>query len=146
MSIYATLWEIKVPRQHCFDEAWVTVWGQAVPPHIGHPSDYPEGDPYADFLPPVVKDYDPETGEAPFQRAVVIVQEGRNTKDGQRYTDPLIVMTGEEYARIPFQELLDRIHKAIGWDESVVGMSLLPSGEKKIIRTKKKGDVTDGRV
>jgi hypothetical protein len=134
MSIYATLWEIKVPRRHEFDDEWVAVFGQAVPAHIGHPSEYPEGDLYASFLPPVVSEYDPETGEAPYDRAVVIVQEGRDQKDGQRYTDPLIVMSGEEYSRVGFQELLDRIHAAMGWDESVVALALLPNGQKKIIR------------
>jgi hypothetical protein len=66
---------------------------------------------------------------------VVIVQRGRDQKDVQRYTDPLIVMSGEEYLRIGFQDLLDRIHKAVGWDESVVMMAILPGGEKRIIRT-----------
>jgi len=99
MSIYSTLWEIQVPRHHYFDEEWVEVYAQAVPPHIGHPSQYPEGDPYRDFLPPVVENYDPETGNAPFDRAVVIVQRGRDKKDIQRYVDPLIVMTGEEYKK-----------------------------------------------
>jgi hypothetical protein len=135
MSIYATLWEIKVSRRHDFDGEWVQVYAQAVPAHIGHPSGYPEGDLYADFLPPVVQDYDPETGTAPHHRAVVIVQEGRDKKDVQRYVDPLITMSGEEYSRIPFQELLDRIHAAMGWDESVVAMAILPNGEKKILRT-----------
>lgn len=136
MSIYATLWEIKLPRRHELDDEWVEVYAQAVPPHIGHPSCYPEGDLYADFLPPVVSDYDPETGEAPYDRAVVIVQEGRDEKDGHRYVDPLIVISGEEYARIPFQQLLDRIHAAMGWDERVIAMELRPNGEKRIIRRK----------
>src|SRR5262249_35486932 len=118
-----------------FDEEWVSVFAQAVPPHIGHPRYYPEGDPYADFLPPVV-DYDPETGAAPYNRAVVIVQEGRDRKDIQRYVDPLLVLTGEEYAKVPFQELLNRITKAMGWDESVVALFITPKGEKRIIRHK----------
>jgi hypothetical protein len=134
MSIYATLWEIKVPRRHMFDDEYVLVYAQAVPPHIGHPSQYPEGDPYADFLPPIMGDYDPDTEEPAINRAVVILQEERDEKVGQRYVDPLIVMSGEEYARIPFAELLDRIHKAIGWDERVVAMSYGPDGEKRIIR------------
>lgn len=138
MSIYATLWEIKVPRQHCFDEEFVEVYAQAVPPHIGHPSQYTDGDPYADFLPPVVEEYDPETGEGPY-RAVVIVQKGRNRKDIQRYVDPLIVMTGKEYASIPFPVLLERIHQAIGWDEKVVALFLQPDGQKTILRTDDNG-------
>jgi hypothetical protein len=135
MSIYATLWEIQVPRHHVFDEEWVRVFAQAVPAHIGHPSEYPDGDLYADFLPPVVQEYDPETGEAPFHRAVVIVQEGRDAKDRQRYIDPLIVMTGEEYAQMPFEKLLERIHTAIGWDDSVIAMAVF-GNKKKIIRRK----------
>ncbi len=137
MSIYATLWEIKVQRHHAFDDEWVRVYAQAVPAHIGHPSHYPDGDLYASFLPPVVQEYNPHTGDAPHDRAMVIVQEGRDEKDGQRYIDPLIVMSGVEYSSIPFQVLLDRIHAAIGWDESVVAMVLLPTGEKKILRTNK---------
>src|SRR5882757_5346331 len=105
MSIYATLWEIQVPRRDEFDPDWVEVFGQAVPAHIGHPSSYPEGDIYADFLPPVVEEYNPKTGEAPYHRAVVIVQKGRDKKDVQRYIDPLLVLTGEEYAKITFAEL-----------------------------------------
>jgi hypothetical protein len=136
MSIYCTLWEIKVPRRHDFDDEWVSVFAQTVPAHIGHPSEYPEGDPYANFLPPVVQDYRPGTDETYVHRAVVIVQKGRDSKDVQRNVDPLLVMTGEEYARIPFPELLDRIHKAMGWDDSVIGLSLKPNGEKELIRTK----------
>src|SRR5262245_48658002 len=135
MSIYATLWEIKVPRRHCFDEDWTEVYAQAVPAHIGHPSDYPNGDPYADFLPPVVQQYNPETGEAPYHRAVVIVQRGRDRKDVQRYVDPLMVLSGEEYAHMPFAELLQRIHEAIGWDDQVFAMALLPDGSKRVLRT-----------
>jgi hypothetical protein len=145
MSIYATLWEIKIPRRHPFDKEWVEVFAQAVPPHIGHPSEYPEGDLYADFLPPVVEDYDPKTGEGPYNRAVVIVQKGRDKKDVQRYVDPLIVMTGKEYAAISFAELLDRIYKAVGWDDSVVGVFYSPTGEKKILRSDEE-ESTDGNA
>lgn len=141
MSIYATLWEIKVPRRHRYDDEWVEVFAQAVPAHIGHPSTYPEGDPYADFLPPVVREYDPETGNAPFNRAVVILQEGRDKKDIQRYVDPLLVLSGEEYARIPFPELLERIYQAIGWDETVLGMVYRPDGSKKVVRTTDRPDM-----
>jgi hypothetical protein len=135
MSIYATKWELKVPRRHFFDEEWVRVYAQAVPAHIGHPSEYPNGDPYADFLPPAVRDYDPETGTALFDRAVLIIQEGRDKKVGQRYVDPLLVLSGEEYARMAFDDLLDQIHRAIGWDENVIGMFLKPDGEKEILRS-----------
>ncbi|HMF17856.1 MAG TPA: hypothetical protein VKE98_11655 [Gemmataceae bacterium] len=116
MSIYATLWEIHLPQVDTGGEPCACVYAQAVPAHIGHPSHYPDGDPYADFLPPVVREYNPETDEAPWYRAVVIVQAGRNKKDIQRYVDPLLVLSGEEYARVPFQNLLDRIQEKIDWN------------------------------
>jgi hypothetical protein len=133
MSIYATLWEIKLPKTHQFDTEWVRVYAQAVPPHIGHPSHYPKGDPYSDFLPPVVE-CDPKTGLGPYHRAVVILADGRDEKVGQRYTNPLLVLTGEEYSRMPFEKLLDAIQETLPWDPDVVGMSIGPSGERKVIR------------
>jgi hypothetical protein len=133
VSIYATLWEIKLPKAHRFDTEWATVYAQAVPAHIGHPSHYPEGDLYADFLPPVV-DCDPETGTGPHHRAVLILVEERGEKVGQRYTSPLLVMTGEEYSRATFQELLEAIERAMPWDRDVVGLSVGPAGERRVIR------------
>lgn len=121
MSIYATLWEILVPPSDNSNGEWACVYAQAVPAHVGHPSQYPDGDPYAAFLPDVVDDYDPETGKAPYYRAVVIVQHWRNKKKGQQYVDPLLVLSGKEYAQIPFPDLLDRIHKAITWEKGVMG-------------------------
>ncbi len=135
MSIYTTLWEIKIPLRHASDGEWAMVYGQSVPAYVGHPSVYPEGDPFADFLPPIVQEYDPETDAAYPHRAVIIVQEGREEMDGQRYVDPLLVLTGEEYSRMTFQNLLDRIYTAIGWDETAIALQVLPSGEKKIIRS-----------
>jgi hypothetical protein len=46
----------------------------------------------------------------------------------------LLVLSGEEYARIPFEELLNRIHQAIGWDDDVYGLFLRPDGSKQILR------------
>src|SRR6185312_7860986 len=106
MSIYATLWEIQIETEE-MSERWTRVIAQGVPSHIGHPSHYPQGDPYGDFLPPVV-DCDREA-----LRAVVFVQEGREDKDGQRYVDPLFVLTGQEYEAISFVELLERLHQAV---------------------------------
>lgn len=134
MSIYTTLWEIKIRRRHRFDDVWVEVFAQAVRAFIGYSSDYPNGDPYADFLPPLTQKYDPSMDSGQIYRAVVIVQAGRDQKDVQRYTDPLMVMSGDEYLRMSFQELLDRIEAAVGWDEDVVACSYSPTGEKKIIR------------
>ena len=60
MSIYATLWKLKFPKEgdeHLGCE-WIEVSAQAVPPHIGSPTlgcGYEHGDPYAAFLPPALQ-------------------------------------------------------------------------------------------
>lgn len=118
MSIYATLWELKWPRDGIWaltDDDFVRVWCQAVPPHIGHPSHYPEGDPYGDFLPPVVQPDSELTDDAPY-RAVVMC--GPLTTKGtarcpQEYENPLLTLTGEEYQSISWVELYDRIGAAL---------------------------------
>jgi hypothetical protein len=126
MSIYATLWQIRLPApewdvllltQHGefrleegelvpHEEHWVEITFQGVPGHIGHPSCNPDGDPYASFLPPVVDD--PEK-----LRAVVVVQEGRHDKDVQRYVDPLLTLSGDQYQAMPFEALMRKIYEAM---------------------------------
>lgn len=145
MSIYATLWEMKLPKAHAFDTEWIEVYAQAVPAHIGHPSHYPEGDPYGDFLPPPVDVYDEKTGDAPYHRAVVILAEGRDEKVGQRYVDPLLVMSGEEYSRATFESLLNVIKHALPWERDVIGMFTGPGGERRIIRSPTRPDGEAGR-
>lgn len=111
MSIYATHWILKFPR---YGDAhlgcdWIEVIGQGVPAHIGTPSPghgYESGDPYASFLPPAIAMPDGEEGIA--LRAMVIVREGTE-KVGQEYINPLLVLSGQEYARIPFTELHERL-------------------------------------
>ncbi len=133
MSIYATLWEMKIRRRHAFDDEWIRVYAQAVPAHIGHPSEYPKGDPYSGFLPPVV-DYDPDNWEADqIERAVVIVVEGREQKDEQRYVDPLLTLTGHEYRSMSFRELMRLIEEKL-WDSSVIGCTIDSDGTKTIVR------------
>src|SRR5437870_82792 len=117
MSIYATLWSVKVedPAAPLTNPSWVKVTAQAVPPHIGSPTPgcgYEKGDPFAAFLPPPVET--DEDGSAEFNRAVVFVAEGtkKGTKrSGQEYANPLFVMTGEEYAKMSFDELLHKIQE-----------------------------------
>lgn len=109
MSIYATLWELKFPcyGDTRFDCEWVEVIGQGVPAHIGTPTPgygYEAGDPYADFLPPAV----PAREDGEGLRAVVIVRAGTK-KDIQRYIDPLLVLSGQEYEAISFDTLYRRI-------------------------------------
>src|SRR5262249_20402905 len=132
MSIYATLWEIKIPKRHRFDDEWVEVFAQAVPAFIGYSSGLPDGDPYADFLPPLTQKYDPAMDYK--YRAVVIVQAGRDKKNGQRYSEPPLGITGGQYRAISFDELLERIQKAVGWDQDVIACSYSATGEKQVIR------------
>src|ERR1017187_8319053 len=132
MSIYATLWTLKFPKEgdeHLGCE-WIEVRAQAVPAHIGSPTPgcgYEDGDPYAAFLPPaVVTDAD---GNAPHHRAVLIVTE-YSIKGTER--------SGEEYARMTFQELHERISHALRGNRSPVLMELLlPDGTHTVIRQRK---------
>jgi hypothetical protein len=78
MSIYATLWKLKFPKERDNHSGcdWIEVTAQAVPPHIGSPTPgcgYENGDPYADFLPPAIRT--DKDGDAPFNRAVIFVTE-----------------------------------------------------------------------
>jgi hypothetical protein len=56
MSIYATLWHLRFPRDgdaHAGCE-WIDVFAQGVPAHIGTPTPgygYESGDPFKTFLP-----------------------------------------------------------------------------------------------
>ncbi len=147
MSIYSTLWKLKFPKEG--DEHlrcdWLEVTAQGVPPHIGSPTPghgYEDGDPFADFLPPPVQtDAD---GNAPFMRAVVFVTEDSikgTERNGQEYVRPLLILTGEEYARIPFEELRTRLCDALRGNRSPVVMEILgPDGSHKIIRERRRED------
>jgi len=119
MSIYATLWALQFPKDgdNYFGCEWVEVVAQGVPPHIGSPTPgcgYEEGDPYTDFLPPPVET--DENGEAACLRAVVFVTQGTakgTTRSAQEYVNPLLVLTGKEYAAIPFADLHARLCDAL---------------------------------
>jgi hypothetical protein len=85
-------------------------------------------------------------GNAPFHRAVVIVTEHSikgTERSGQEYLylSPLLVLTGQEYARMSFDELHERICDALRGNRSPVAMEvLLPDGTHRIIRGKKSPD------
>jgi hypothetical protein len=118
VSIYATLWHLRFPSEGDLypDSEWVDVLGQAVPGHIGSPTPghgYEKGDPYGDFLPPPIEVGVDEWN--PPNRAVVIVRAG-TPKDGQRYTDPLVVLSGHEYEESTFGALYERICDALRGD------------------------------
>jgi hypothetical protein len=119
MSIYTTLWQLKFP-QYGDDHTgcdWIDVIAQGVPAHIGTPTPgfgYEDGDPYAAFLPPpevILSEEDEQT-----LRAVVFVTEGTpkgTARSYQEYVNPLLVLTGPEYATIPFSVLHERICDAL---------------------------------
>lgn len=141
MSIYATLWTLRFPREgdQTVGCEWITVRAQAVPAHIGTPTPghgYEAGDPYARFLPPAVP-VDAE-GAAPYDRAVVFVTEDSikgTERNPQEYAAPLLVLTGEEYARIPFAELHRRLCDVLRGSRSpVTAEVLLPDGAHKTVR------------
>ena len=135
MSIYATLWKLKFPKdgddyRGC---EWITVTAQGVPSHIGSPTrgnGDEDGDPFAAFLPPPVLAN--ERGEAERLRAVVFVTE--RTRKGsacspQEYVDPLLVLTGEAYANMSFESLHARLCSALrGNRPRLVATSYAPGG------------------
>ena len=133
MSIYATLWTLKFPKDG--DDypgcEWIAVTAQGVPAHIGSPTD----DPYASFLPPPVQTN--EAGEADYMRAVVFVTE--RTPKGthrrpQEYVNPLLVLTGEAYANMTFETLHARICDALrGGRPRMVATFIAPDGRVRIL-------------
>jgi hypothetical protein len=141
MSIYATLWKLRFPKEGDYHHGceWIEVTAQAVPPHIGSLTPgcgYEKGDPYAEFLPPPVE-ADSE-GDAPVNRAVVFVAEHSikgTARNPQEYVSPLLVMTGEEYVQMTFEELHRRICDALrGNRRPVIAEVFQPDGRHRIIR------------
>lgn len=136
MSIYATCWVLKFPRYGDVHSGcgWVEVVGQGVPAHIGTPTPghgYESGDPYAGFLPPAITVPDEEDWRA--LRAMVIVR-GGTEKVGQEYVRPLLVLSGAEYAAMPFTELHERICDALRGDRPrLVAEWMGGDGRKKLI-------------
>lgn len=133
MSIYATLWTLKFPKDG--DEylgcEWITVTAQGVPAHIGSPAD----DPYAAFLPPPVQT--DKAGEAQHMRAVVFVRERTpkgTDRSAQEYVSPLLVLTGETYANMTFKALHARICDALrGNRPRVVATCHDPGGRTRVL-------------
>lgn len=135
MSIYATLWTLKFPKDgdDYLGCEWIEITAQGVPPHIGSPTSgcgYEDGDPYAAFLPPPVET--DENGEAKYMRAVVFVTKGTSkgtVRSGQEYENPLLVLTGQEYATITFEDLHTRLCDALrGEKPRVLAQYLEPGG------------------
>jgi hypothetical protein len=119
------------------------VIAQGVPGHIGSPTPgcgYEGGDPFASFLPPAIET--DEDGNSPCMRAVVFVTRpsAKGTeRSSQEYVNPLLVLTGEEYSRITFEELHRRLCDALRGDRPrVIGEILQANGKQTIIRDKDK--------
>lgn len=140
MSIYATLWQLKFPSDgdDYLGCEWITVTAQGVPPHIGSPTPgcgYEDGDLYAAFLPPAV--HTDADGESEYMRAVVFVTEDTpkgTERSPQEYVQPLLVLTGEEYAHMTFDTLYTRICNALrGGKPRVLAQYLAPEGHIRIL-------------
>jgi hypothetical protein len=119
----------------------IKVRAQSVPAHIGSPTPgqgYETGDPFAAFLPPAMET-DPD-GDAPFPRAVVFVTEHSlkgTERSAQEYVSPLLVLSGEEYAKMTFEELHRRLcEMLLGNRAPVIAQVLLPDGTHKVIRAR----------
>ncbi|MEX2559902.1 MAG: hypothetical protein WD403_08305 [Pirellulales bacterium] len=139
MSIYATLWSIQLqdPAAPFSEPRWVEVTAQAVPAHIGSPTagcGYEDGDPHAEFLPPPVDTDD--QGSSQFHRAVVFITSRTRKGTGrspQEYADPLLVLSGQEYSTITFDELHRRLEEAIRTGPRVAVEFLGPGGQRQVI-------------
>jgi hypothetical protein len=140
MSIYATLWKLKFPRDG--DDypgcEWTTVIAQGVPAHIGSPTSgraYEDADPFAEFLPPPVPTSD--DGESEYMRAVVFVTERTpkgTDRSPQEYLHPLLVLTGEAYANMTFETLYAQICNALRGDKPrVVAATLARGGRVRLL-------------
>lgn len=146
MSIYATLWSLKFPRygDNYVGREWIEVTAQGVPAHIGTPAQgfgYEDGDPYSEFLPPPVEvDAD---GEGKCLRAVVFISEETkkgSDRSGQEYINPLLILSGREYASVAFAELHERICDALrDKGPRVVAQSWAEDGSTQLI-------LSDGRI
>lgn len=119
MSIYATLWHLQFPCHgdpHMGCE-WLDVWAQGVPAHVGTQTPgfgYESGDPFDVFLPPALR-IESDVSEDDL-RAVVFVSSTTKkgtARSGQEYESPLLLLTGAEYAAMPFQVLHDRLCTAL---------------------------------
>ena len=153
MSIYSTLWKLKFPKEGDLYIGcdWIEVTAQGVPPHIGTPTPgmgYEDGDPYAAFLPPPVEV--DVNGDAAHMRAIVFVTEYAikgTDRHPQEYRSPLLVLSGEEYSRITFQELHRRLCNTLRGNRAPVIAEILgPYGEHNVIRAREEEDKPNNSI
>ena len=96
---------------------WVDVLAQGVPAHVGTPTPgygYESGDPFEAFLPPAIR-IEGGAAEDDLRAVVFVVSTSKKgtARSGQEYESPLLVLTGAEYAALPFQVLHDRLCAAL---------------------------------
>lgn len=105
----------------------MTVIAQGVPAHVG--TEVP--DPYSPFLPAL-----PNSVAADL-RAVVFVVEGTakgTIRSAQEYSAPLFVLSGVEYASVPFSDLHARLCDALRDDRPrLVAQVMRPDGSSGLI-------------
>lgn len=105
-------------------ERWIEVYFQHVPNHINEENGY-----VWDWLPAFVHQDGCErrvhpltrqdSGTYPYtdcecgDRCVFVLDEDHEEKDGQRYLEPLLVLTGAEYQAANFGDLMCRISTAL---------------------------------
>ena len=114
------------------------VVAQGVPAHIGTSAPgygYESGDPYAAFLPPAIR-IDDDTPEDELRAVVFVTATTKKgtARSGQEYESPLLVLSGAEYAAMPFQVLHDRLCSALRGDRpSLVMQAFAPDGSSTLI-------------
>ena len=139
MSIYATLWRLQFPRHGdaYLGCEWVEVLAQGVPAHVGTPTPgygYESGDPYAAFLPPALR-IDKDTPEDELRAVVFVVSTTKKgtSRSGQEYMSPLLVLTGAEYAAMPFQVLHDRLCTTLRGDRPRLLMQVFSADDTRTL-------------
>ena len=131
MSIYATVWWLQFPRYGDTYAGceWIEVLAQGVPAHVGTPTPgygYESVDPFAGFLPPALRIGDGASEDD--YRAVVFVMsmsKKGTSRSGQEYESPLLMLTGSEYAAMPFQVLHDNLCDALRGDRPRLVLEVL---------------------
>jgi len=123
MSIYGTEHYIGI-NDDGFKDEFHHVAVQLVSSHIRH-----EG-PGWEWLPPNRTDITEKQAEEEgylHPRAVFFIAdwtEKGTARNGQEYVNPLLMLTGEEYEKIPFRELIGRLEDAI--QEHLLGETTKP--------------------
>ena len=87
-------------------------------------------------------------GDAPVMRAVVFVTEHTikgTTRHAQEYVSPLFMLTGDEYARVTFADLHERICASLRGNRGrVVAEIMGGDGTRRLIRDRSHPDESEG--